>query len=343
MSTEVNIEQNAKEIIHVAMSSDDHYIQYLTVAVCSILKNLSERYSLNLYVLHQGLSDVSRSSIEQLQQVRSFNCEFIEADIEVFKKLKYSSSTYITKVGTARFLLPEMLSDLNKCIYLDCDLIVRSDLSELWKVDIGESAFGAVEEPICRSRNKMLDIPEASSHFNSGVLVLNLKRLREIKLSEIICDFLNNYSEKVGGDQDTLNVLFHDQWFALPMKWNVTVSAYTCKYDVKSYKYEVDEIREARKNPAMCHFTDRIKPDSLLCRHPYRQDYLKYRNFTFWKDMPLKDVTLGTFFMRFIYFCKKTKDEFKNVIRTRFPNIFIQLKSVKNFLFKRSVGEELYE
>lgn len=320
--------EKTKEI-HVAMSTDRNYLEYLLVAVCSILKNLSRNYCLVLHVMNSDLSGEDREKVGALKRVRDFKVDFIEPDVSPFKKLEYKGSTYITRISTARFLLPELLPQLDKLIYLDCDLIIRDDLSKLWEIDIDGHPFGAVEEPTCRARNWEINVPKEYSHFNSGVMLMNLKRLREIDFRNTVCDFLEEHHDLVIGDQDTLNAIYHKEWRVLPVRWNVTTSMYIWRYENEFYRYKEDVVKEAFKDPAVCHFTDKQKPNSFLCRHPYKHEYRKYWSIVFERKCTIQDVSFKSFSVMGLYVVRNKYMYLRYQIKKNAPFLITPLKVIK--------------
>jgi len=227
-----------------------------------------------------------------------------------YENFKNTGCFFISKTTYARFKLPYILRHLDKCIYLDSDIVVRKDISEMWSIDIKNYYLGAVEEPSGKIRNMELQIPQLSSYFNNGILLLNLKKLREFGFKKKAYDYMQDHPHLLYGDQDVFNALFHDNWLPLPMKWNLTTSMYLTKKLLHYTCYPDNEISAALKNPAIVHYTQEKKPDSVLCQHPFRGDYIIYRSLTSWKDDGLKDQNVKSYFIRFYWMIKSFLREF---------------------------------
>ena len=204
----------------------------------------------------------------------------------------------------ARFKVPEMLRELKKCIYLDTDIIVRADISELWGVDISGHPFGAVEEPkdTRLRRNCGLSIPLDKAYCNTGVLLLNLEQLRAINIDDKVDEFLKtNKLELLYSEQDILNMMFYDRWLLLPMRWNVFTGMYTEMASNNYMHYSDEESLKALRDPAIVHFTGKEKPDSFLCLHPYAKEYWDYLKWTpLAGSVMLKDKSLRNFIIKFL-------------------------------------------
>jgi lipopolysaccharide biosynthesis glycosyltransferase len=311
--------------IHVAMASDDSYAHHLAVAICSILKNLARERFLHVYLLHEGISDTTKDKIENLKNVRNFEIKYIRIDCASFDAFKVEAGNYISRLTYARFQLPELLADLEKCLYLDCDIIVRHDLGELWDIQLPENALiGAVEEPFARHRNIPLNIPDEFSYFNAGVLMLDLQGLRKIQLEKVAYDYLAKSGSLLYGDQDVLNAIFHPSWHALPLQWNVHTHVYLLRDTNKYYRYSKSEIETVFIDPALVHFSHELKPDSLVSENPYRQEYWQYLQPTAWKNMLPKDICPKNISLRLYWLIKS--------MARKVPILFYGMRAMKRFV-----------
>lgn len=121
-----------------------------------------------------------------------------------------------------RLLLPDLLPEYDKVMYIDCDVIVRNDLGKLYdSLDMGDNYLGGVYEAA-------LDFQEAhfreigcdpAKYINAGFLVMNLKLLRRDGMSEKFIALLNSTKLEFW-DQDALNILCKDRILALPPVYN---------------------------------------------------------------------------------------------------------------------------
>ena len=129
-----------------------------------------------------------------------------------------------------RLLLPELFSHLDKILYLDCDVIVNTDIVKLWNTPIDNYFLAACHDevivPQWPNQKKRYyiskDIP-VDSYFNSGVLLLNLKKLRENKFTETAFDFLVNNQDVEFPDEIALNWFCRGEYLRLDTKYNIFV------------------------------------------------------------------------------------------------------------------------
>ncbi len=138
-------------------------------------------------------------------------------------KLEHIQVDPIYSVATLyRLLLPDLLPEYDKILYIDCDVIVRNDLAKLFNsTDIGDNYLGAVYEAA-------LDFQEAhfreigcdpANYINAGFLIMNLELLRQNNMSEKFLDMLNATKLEFW-DQDVINVLCKERIYALPPIYN---------------------------------------------------------------------------------------------------------------------------
>ena len=129
-----------------------------------------------------------------------------------------------------RLIMPQILSNVSKIIYLDADTIITLDINELWQFEIGDAPIAAVTEKAngVNSANNFVmcrqGLVEVENYFNSGVLVMNLELMRNFKdaIKESTV-FVATKTECQHFDQDILNHCFSEKYFKLPLKFNTFV------------------------------------------------------------------------------------------------------------------------
>ena len=146
-------------------------------------------------------------------------------------KTKFSQViSHRVTIGTMyRLLISEILpNDIEKVIYLDSDIIVHLDITELWKIQLLDKPLAAVPEILAESAyfikgyaNTLYILTEkfvaVENYFNAGVLVLNLAKFRKEKQTlQRGMEFIFNAPQYVAHDQDFLNYCFANDYVHLP-------------------------------------------------------------------------------------------------------------------------------
>ena len=163
--------------ISIAFCIDDNYILNAYVSIISILENKNYNTYISFYILIS--KDFHKKNINLIlslyEQYDLFNITFYRMDNR-FDKVKMFR--YITKSDYFKLSLGEYLPNLNKIIYLDCDVIVYKDLVNLYEHNFNDYLLLALPTVY---RNKLIS---KDIYYNGGVLLLNLKKMREIEFNK---------------------------------------------------------------------------------------------------------------------------------------------------------------
>ena len=193
--------------MNVVYSSSDSYAPIAGVSIMSLLYNNTDADEINIYMIDNNISDENKKRFENMVDKFGRNIVFIPrpdlnkmagVDIEVGR---WNISTFF------RLFLCTILPDnLDRCIYLDCDTVVRHSLREFWETDLEDKIVAAVDD--CRSdRYKTeLNLPCDSTYTNNGVLLIDLKSWREMNVEKDFLDFIIAHNGDITYvDQGVLN------------------------------------------------------------------------------------------------------------------------------------------
>jgi len=216
------------EPVVLALASNERYFPGLYCAVASALSHLDGARKLDLKVLDGGLSRPSRETLSRLvERVGGpVPLEFVTARPSVFGKATLGpGESYMTY---CRILLPHLLN-VPRLIYLDCDVLVFRDLSELFNLELSpgkvlaavpDSETLSVAED-CPTIADAMRLPAEGAYFNCGVMLMNLDELRKQHFFERAVEFLNTWRPAYRfWDQSAINFLLYGQIHALPEYWN---------------------------------------------------------------------------------------------------------------------------
>jgi lipopolysaccharide biosynthesis glycosyltransferase len=302
-----------RETIVIVCASDDNYAMPLAVTVRSALANLGKDCRILLFIIDGGIRNGNKQRI--LKTLESENCEVRFTPIsqvsttEGIEKLhKYTvtegqTKKYLSIATYFRLFIPELLpKQIEKVIYLDCDLIIKGDLNQLWQVDLGENYVLAVRDSWMPSvkdgllNYQQLGIEPNAKYFNAGVLVVNLNKWRVDNIFSKAIDCLNRNKEYIRfADQDILNTIFSGQWGELDPRWNFTARFYQYSSWQESPYAEDVYNNLIHKDPYIIHFVSGEKPwnsrDVPLKEHFFHYvDMTSWSGwrFTFWTELGLR-------------------------------------------------------
>lgn len=214
--------------IPICFATDDNYVPFLTVALASMLENASKDNFYMIYVLTSHLSEENMKSIKK-HEVENCSIEFVQLSKELDKvQNMFHLRDYYSKETYYRIFIPNLFPQYQKVLYLDCDITVLGDVSELYNTEIHGYYVAAAQEEVMQTYDVFGNYVEKAdginrkSYFNAGILLINCRRWRNKLIAERFVDLLNRYKFRVVQDEDYLNVLCKDNIKWVSLGWNKT-------------------------------------------------------------------------------------------------------------------------
>lgn len=270
----------------IVFSSDDQYAQHTGVSICSLLENARFPQQISIYIIDFDISDSNKSKIKTVVDQYHSQLHFVPVEQQqqnLLKDIQVRNRKHITKAAFGKLMIPELLEDFDKAVFLDSDVIVVDDIEQLYKSDISQHLIGAVLNPFS-TRHKELGLCSPQSYFNSGVLLLNLEELRATdKLAEVLDFLVDNKDKIIGAEQDALNAILHKDWKKLDLRWNLQTSVLRKADNAKAY-FDEGMVAKAIENPAIIHYSSSSKPWHFINMHPLKGLYYDYMYKTPWRN-----------------------------------------------------------
>jgi lipopolysaccharide biosynthesis glycosyltransferase len=207
--------------------------------------------------------------------------------------------------------------DIKRAIYLDSDLLITADLTQLWSQSFSNNLCLAVQDcgaPYVDSSQAIANYHECapyiyyprpipnfqelrlepkSPYFNSGVLVIDLEGWRREDLTGQLIECLTNNAKHVHlWDQYALNVVLAGRWGSLDRRWNQGFHIYQFPcWELSPYSRE--EFERQRDDPFIVHYTTSHKPWKASCRHPLRGKFIDCIQRTDWAGWQLSKFDIA--------------------------------------------------
>ncbi len=238
--------ENKLKVIPIFFAIDDKYTPFIAVALKSLIENASKEYNYQIKILH---TNVQKKHMEQIKKFENanVNIEFVDLGYYIEKvKDKLYTRDYYTNTTYFRLFLPELYPQYNKVLYLDSDIIVLGDISELYNTDMGTNLVAAAPDDIIQYNKVFQDYAELvvgvakyQHYFNAGVLLMNLDELRKFNFQEKFLYLLEKVKFSVAQDQDYLNRLCKGRVTLVSHDWDVMpcVNDETKPEDIKLIHY----------------------------------------------------------------------------------------------------------
>ena len=255
-----------KKIIPVVFATNEGYAPYAGVTITSIIENSSKEYFYDIYVFY---TDLSEDTISRFHQMKGDNFSVTCKDVNSYidRELLYENF-HFSKEMYYRILIPTILSQYDKVIYLDCDMVVLGDLSELYQTDLKGYVLAGVNDVMHKtSKNYVTNVIklDTNNYINSGMLVINCKEFIKQDIKNKCFKTLAEIDVKLRyPDQDIINITCQNKIKFLDPCWN-----YIWHYNFPRFNQTPDlllpedeqKIYDKRSNNIkILHYTSNIKP-----------------------------------------------------------------------------------
>lgn len=261
-------------VVPVVLAADDNYVPMLTTTIYSMLKNASTSFHYDVVVIGRDIPAERRSVMSRfLSRFPNMTLRFVDPNPIVGAYELKTNNAHIGIETYYRFLIQGLLPFYDKVLYLDSDLVVEGDISELFSSDLGDDLLAAVHDidflgnlnlddgARMRYSKEVLRLDDPYGYFQAGVLLLNTRALRELCTVGEWLEAVSN-SKFIYDDQDVLNSRCQGRVRYLDYRWNVMND---CRGRVgKLFSIATASVYDAylasREDPAVVHYAGADKP-----------------------------------------------------------------------------------
>lgn len=216
--------KNTRKSVDIALSTNDTYIKHIGPLIFAIAENNSD-LDINLHIVYKNLTTEGLNQLVKLEQIFPdihFDFRYIESDLVnqiATEHTDFPVETYF------RLVLADVLHDVDRILYFDIDILVNGSIKDLWELDLkGSCIAGAIEKDnymYFPEHAASLGLTPEHTYFNAGILLLDLKNMRERHLSETLLHLAIEKAEQLRFcDQDLLNMFFKDEVVLFDVKYN---------------------------------------------------------------------------------------------------------------------------
>jgi lipopolysaccharide biosynthesis glycosyltransferase len=280
------------DTIYVVLATDENYAQHAGITLLSLLQTKKSLNPISVNIIDDGLSEDTRNKLKKIADGYGAILSFLYVNADSLLNNLFGCKRAIYY----RLAIPDLLpAEVNKALYIDVDLIIRHDITELWNTDISNYYLGAVTDIADKQDldklKRNIGIPESELYFNSGVLLINNQKWRQDHIGEQVARFVFE-NRPLQEDQDGLNAIVWGKWLPLNPKWNVARQAFRQYCHFKTRRTLSEDIKKAVLDPSAAHFTGSIKPWHYACHIPYAEEYTTYLAQSPWRDYQPPDKNL---------------------------------------------------
>jgi len=312
--------------IPISFVCDSNYVIPTVVAITSLICNKNPDTYYDIYII---TADLLEPELENFYQFRSSTADIhiIKSSLEKFEDLPLCF--YVPSTAYLNFDLPNLISHQDKVLHLDGDVIIQRDLSDLFEMNIDDYYAGVVKD-IGLIDNDL----NIKNYFNNGVMLLNLKLMRENDVSTALLNIAKSGVKLKYMDQDCFNILFEEKVKLLPIKYNC-FNEYSqrikdkCTHDYinECFGTNYSSMDNITQDSYIIHFVGSDKPWIYFGSVPVHiwDEYFEKSSFKFHK-LKRKSIKL-----------KRLKDNILSYRLAKLPYLFF--KYWRNYGFKFAMGK----
>ena len=265
---------------NIVLVSNDGYIQHAAVMLTSLFCTNKDKHFV-IWLLTDGITKETMSKLQTVCVTHGAELKVITCGIDNLGDFPVGQWNPIMYF---KLLIPQLLPATEKrCLFLDVDMIVHDDITALYHWNLQDKVIAAAEDmPDCITFKPRLGLKDTDFCINSGVMVCDLEKWRQMEHKQPIMDYATAIIHKIVNEQDVIACYFKDKIALLPIRWNMTTFYFNrCPKIFSKYLHGLDW---AKKYPGIIHFAAPIKPWFKDCQHPYRKLYKQYLKLTPWRN-----------------------------------------------------------
>ena len=304
--------------IAIVMICDTNYVVPTCVAITSMIENKKSESIYHIHILTDNLTE------DDKRVFNTFNSDtviisIIEGNMEKLKNLHNSKSKnsycVATEAALLKFEIPNLIPEYDRIIYLDGDIICRKDLTGLYNTNMTTQYAAVVLDSGKMYSNREL-VKQTRKYFNSGVMLLNLDKMRAENLTDTLIKTKKEMTDKSLMDQNVLNVVFGENTKLLPIKYNFLYinllrakknKYFTMQQLNEMYGTNYEDLDSIRKDSVIIHFSSKDKP------WKYYDVRLADEWFNYFMLSPVKNVQLNRKSLRENELQEKVKKQEKKI------------------------------
>lgn len=248
---------------NIVFAINDGYAWQLCVTVASVLEN---NQNVRFVVLANDLTDASKQKIEAIvSKYPNAAVKFVRPDKELFANLKLNMD-HISIETYFRYVIPDILPDEDRCLYLDADLVVNANLDSFYNLDLGTNYCAGVADigPEIAVHKPTIGFADSDMYINAGVLLMNLRQMRKDNIvAQLFKNNLDLADQIYYQDQDIINITLRGR-----------IVPADCIYNFETNLSKNHPTK--RWQAKIIHYTGSVKPWHKSCPHKLRRVWHKY-------------------------------------------------------------------
>lgn len=255
--------------IAIAFAADDYFVPYTATMIYSILANGSRHNNYDVVILTGEITEENQKKLQKMAE------PFENASIRIVNVAEYVKKYTFYTGGRENFsqavyyrlLIPEIMGNYPKVLYLDGDMVALTDVAELYETELGDHllassrdlpglvAYYDPKDTRRQYQDEVLKLKEAEDYFISGMLLFNIPAFQKTYSTKYLFKFATSRDWRYH-DQDVLNVLCEGRTKLVSTTWDAVDQAFG---DFLPERLQT-EIRQSVENAKIAHMAGNQKP-----------------------------------------------------------------------------------
>lgn len=279
--------------INIVYATNDNYCKFTWLSIASLIQMCSANYHYCINILYTDISKQNIATLKSLQKENvSINFINVYPIISRYKKEIFSLNSHFSIETYYRFFLAEIFQTDDKCLYIDSDTIIQSDISKLYQIPLEDYYLAAtkdlsfafnynygIKEVVEYANRYLSKLDNLQNYFQAGILLINLEEFRKNNLIDKFINILLEIKNPMYVDQDILNIVCQHKVKFLEQNWN-----YTWHVDIEHAilidKYlsanQYQDFLKARNNSFIIHYTGKELKPTDIPTHPLAKIFWYY-------------------------------------------------------------------
>ena len=289
------------EVVQVVAASNSLYVPYLATMIRSIMEYISDVHQYVFTIMHTDISSAYQIELQNMvEEVVNCSIKFINVSEEMQSYAELFISNHIKIETYYRLLLPKLMPDVDKVLYVDCDVIANTDIYALYKINIDDYYLAGTRDADSAANyvtdfdyktyiDTVVQLPNPYEYFQAGIILMNLKKFRESCNTKKMLDTAMSRQWRFH-DQDTLNYLCKGNVYFVDYAWNF-VYDYCDNFRrsknviINAPHYIMTDYMRAKENPKMIHYSWVNKPWFSPGVHYGEKFWMMARKTPFYNEM----------------------------------------------------------
>ncbi len=264
--------------MNIVITVDDNYIRPALIMLESLFEH--NKGEIAIYLLHSNVCDENLRRLAAHTERLGGRFTDIRVPASLFEGAAITK--YFTKEMYYRLLIPQLLPQEERALYLDPDIIIFRSIEDFYHSDFEGRLMIAVPDFLGDSyypeRKKNLGLDSSYQYINSGVILFNIPLMSESFHVDDIFRFMGECGLTLEfPDQDLINVYFKDGIKYAPREYNFTTE-YVGIGDFLKYVFSPRYRRDERGRVVIAHYMGKCKPWKPSYYYKYYRKYRSYLN-----------------------------------------------------------------